>query len=159
MKNKISTILLLIGLIFNFSCTELDLNPLSEGSSVNWYSTESEITMALNDLYRMDFWPNYLIPYGDLDLWSDDEMSRATVTAITGGTLTGQDGTVNSWWTNIYKGIARANTILANLEGNKAQLPQATLDKYAGEARFVRAAHYSKSNFVLGRRDLLHRQP
>jgi hypothetical protein len=85
-----------------------------------------------------------LIPYGDLDYWTDDEMSRATVTAITGGTLNGQDGTVNSWWTNLYKGIARANTILANLELNKAQLPQATLDKYAGEARFVRAAHYSR---------------
>jgi len=98
----------------------------------------------LNDLYRIDFWPNYLIPYGDLDYWTDDEMSRATVTAITGGTLNGQDGTVNNWWTNLYKGIARANTILANLELNKAQLPQATLDKYAGEARFVRAAHYSR---------------
>jgi len=144
MKNKISTILLLTGLISAVSCTDLNLSPLSEGSSENWYSTESEITMALNDLYRIDFWPNYLIPYGDLDYWTDDEMSRATVTAITGGTLNGQDGTVNSWWTNLYKGIARANTILANLELNKAQLPQATLDKYAGEARFVRAAHYSR---------------
>jgi hypothetical protein len=144
MKNKILTILLLTGLISIVSCTDLDLNPLSEGSSANWYSTESEITMALNDLYRIDFWPNYLIPYGDLDYWTDDEMSRATVTAITGGTLNGQDGTVNSWWTNLYKGIARANTILANLEGNKAQLPQATFDKYAGEARFVRAAHYAR---------------
>jgi len=144
MKNKISTILLLTGLISAVSCTDLNLSPLSEGSSENWYSTESEIIMALNDLYRIDFWPNYLIPYGDLDYWTDDEMSRATVTAITGGTLNGQDGTVNNWWTNLYKGIARANTILANLELNKAQLPQATLDKYAGEARFVRAAHYSR---------------
>lgn len=144
MKNRIYKILLITGLISFISCNDLDLNPLSEGSSTSWYSTESEITMALNDLYRLDFWPNYLIPYGDLDLWSDDEMSRATVTAITGGTLTGQDGTVNSWWTNLYKGIGRANTILVNLDANKAQLPQATLDKYAGEARFVRAAHYSR---------------
>ncbi len=144
MKKKILTILLLSGLISANSCTDLNLNPLSEGSSANWYSTENEIVMALNDLYRMDFWPNYLIPYGDLDYWTDDEMSRATVTAITGGTLNGQDGTVNNWWTNLYKGIARANTILANLEQNKAQLPQATLDKYAGEARFVRAAHYAR---------------
>lgn len=144
MKNKILTILLLTGLISAVSCTDLNLNPLSEGSSANWYSTESEITMALNDLYRMDFWPNYMIPYGDLDLWKDDEMSRATTTAITSGTLAGQDGTVNDWWTNMYKGIARANTILANLEKSKGKIPQATLDKYAGEARFVRAAHYAR---------------
>ena len=135
MKNKKFIILLFTAFISAVSCTDLNLNPLSEGSSENWYSTESEITMALNDLYRIDFWPNYLIPYGDLDLWTDDEMSRATTTPITNGTLNGQDGTVNSWWTNIYKGIARTNTILANLEENKAELPQATLDKYAGEAR------------------------
>jgi len=144
MNIKIFSKILIVGTILLASCSDLNLNPLSEGSSENWYSNESEVVMALNDLYRIDFWPNYLIPYGDLDLWTDDEMSRAAVTAITGGTLNGQDGTVNSWWTNTYKCIARANTIILNLESGKAQLSQTLTDKYLAEARFVRAAQYAK---------------
>ena len=34
------------------SCVDLDLNPLSEGSSENWYSSQAEIEMSLNDLYQ-----------------------------------------------------------------------------------------------------------
>ena len=32
------------------ACANLDINPLSEGSSENWYSDETEIQMSLNDL-------------------------------------------------------------------------------------------------------------
>ncbi len=138
MKNKILQLLFLSGFIFFSSCTDLNLNPLSEGSSENWYSNESEVTMALNDLYREVFWPR------DADDWSDDWTQRDQTTAITNGTLNGEDGTINSWWTNTYKCIARANTILINLEKSKDKFPQATIDKFAGEARFVRAAQYAR---------------
>lgn len=138
MKNKISQLLLLSGFIFFSSCTDLNLNPLSEGSSANWYSNESEINMALNDLYRDIFWPR------DADDWSDDWTQRDVTTPITNGTLNGEDGTINTWWTNAYKCIARANTILINLEKSKDKFPQAILDKFAGEARFVRAAQYAR---------------
>lgn len=37
------------------ACADLDLNPLSEGSSENWYHDATEIEMALNDLWRPDF--------------------------------------------------------------------------------------------------------
>ena len=37
------------------SCVDLNLNPLSEGSSENWYSSQAEIEMSLNDFYRTDF--------------------------------------------------------------------------------------------------------
>jgi starch-binding outer membrane protein, SusD/RagB family len=144
MKNKLIQLLFLSVLFFFSACTDMDLNPLSEGSSENWYSKENQIVMSLNDLYRIDFWPNYQIPYQDYDLWSDDVMYRDRTTAFTNGTLNGQDGTVNSWWTNSYKCIARANTILMNLEKGKVQLPQAKIDLYAGEARFVRASQYAK---------------
>lgn len=144
MKNKLLIIVLLSGLISSVSCTDLNLNPLSQGSSANWYSNETEVTMALNDLYRFDFWPDDKVPYNDLELWSDDVMSRALTNPFTNGTLSGQDGNVNTWWTNSYKGIARANTILANLDKSKSNIPQATLDKFAGEARFVRASHYAR---------------
>jgi hypothetical protein len=137
MKNKILQLLFLSGFIFFSSCTELNLSPLSEGSSANWYSNETEITMALNDLYRDVFWPR------DADEWTDDYTRRDMTTPITNATLNGDWGTLNTMWTNSYKCIARANTILLNLEKSKDKLPQAILDKYAADARFVRAAQYA----------------
>jgi hypothetical protein len=137
MKNKIFTILLFAGFVSAVSCTDLNLNPLSEGSSANWYSNESEITMALNDLYREVFWPR------DGDNWTDDYTQRDVTNGFTNGTLNSEDGTINGWWANSYKCIARANTILANLENSAATLPKATIDKFAGEAKFVRAAQYA----------------
>lgn len=138
MKKNLFKILFLVLVASIASCNKLDLNPLSEGSSENWYSTESEITMALNDLYREVFWPR------DADDWTDDWTQRDQTTAITNGTLNGEDGTVNSWWTNTYKCIARANTIIINLEKSKDKLPQTIIDKYAADARFVRASQYAR---------------
>jgi len=138
MKNKILKILFLALVASVVSCNKLDLNPLSEGSSENWYSTESEITMALNDLYREIFWPS------DANDWTDDWTQRDVTTAITSGTLNGEDGTINTWWTNTYKCIARANTILINIEKSKDKFPQATLDKFAADAKFVRASQYAR---------------
>lgn len=137
MKNKILQLLFLSGFIFFSSCTELNLSPLSEGSSANWYSNETEVTMAVNDLYRDIFWPK------DADNWTDDYTNRDLTTPITNATLNGDWQTLNTMWTNAYKCIARANTILLNLEKLKDKLPQATIDKYDAEARFVRASQYA----------------
>jgi starch-binding outer membrane protein, SusD/RagB family len=136
MKYKI--ILLLAGLLTFCACTDLDLNPLSEGSSETWYSNESEINMAVNDLYTKVFWLQ------DDDAWTDDWTYRETLTSITNGTLNSADNTIEAWWKNSYTCIARANTILANLDLNKAGLPQSILNKYVAEARFVRASQYAK---------------
>ena len=137
MKNKLIRLLFISGLIFFSACNDLDLSPLSEGSSENWYSNESEINMAVNDLYRNVFWPI------DNDEWTDDYTRRDLTTPITNGTLNGEWGTVISVWQNAYKAIARANTILANLDRSVGVVPQTTLDKFAAEARFVRASQYA----------------
>lgn len=88
--------LLLTGLSSYFltSCYELDLNPLAQGSSENWYSSETEIEMALKDGYRHEFWPL------DKEEWTDDYVYRETNSSIVNGTLTGQDGSVTDLWSN-----------------------------------------------------------
>ena len=136
MKYKI--IILLACILSLNSCSDLNLNPLSEGSSANWYSNESEIKMAVNDLYRKIFWTL------DDDFWTDDWSYSETLTPITNETINGEWSTLATWWANSYKCIARANTILYNLELNKAGLPQVILDQYIAEARFARAAQYAK---------------
>lgn len=136
MKNHILFILF-CGIVLS-GCFELDLNPLSQGSSGNWYSDEVEIEMALNDGYRYVFWPT------DNEEWADDQTYRETNSVIVNGTLTGQDGNVVNMWENQYKGIARANTILANLEKSKnLGVSQEKIDLYTAEAKFLRATRYA----------------
>lgn len=130
MKNKILLLILLSGFTFIFSCNELNLNPLSQTSSGNWYSNEGEITMSLSDLYGYDYWFYTMI---DGDNWTDDYIQRDMTNAFNNGTLNGEDATINSWWILSYRCIARANTILSNLEKSKGVLAQTIIDKYAGE--------------------------
>lgn len=128
----------LIGSLFlGTACSNLDLNPLSSGSSTSWYSNETEITMALNDCYRETFW------FKDDDFNTDDQIQRALQSEVTGNTMTGQSGTVTSLWLNSYKSISRTNTILASLPRATGIISAAKLDQYAGEARFCRACRYS----------------
>ncbi|KPL11835.1 MAG: starch-binding protein [Bacteroides sp. SM23_62] len=124
------------------ACESLDLNPLSEGSSETWFSTREEIRMALNDLYRQDFWYMNVEDNGQ-GSWTDDWTSRNVVSEITGGTINGEWGVVINRWRNSYKAITRANTILANLDKTVEDIPQVTLDQFAAEARFARAGMYS----------------
>ncbi|MCD8137438.1 MAG: RagB/SusD family nutrient uptake outer membrane protein, partial [Parabacteroides gordonii] len=127
------------------SCTDLDLSPVGQGTNETWYSDEKEITLALNDLYRHDFWFSFN------DQWTDDEIKRDNTNAFIVGTVTGQTGDVTSVWANQYKAIARANTILMNLD----QLPdgiftQEKKDQMRGESLFIRACRYSEMVSLFG---------
>ena len=68
------------------ACADLDLNPLSEGASENWYHDETEIEMSLNDLWRPDF-----VPIDNLD-WDDDLLNRNGSNDNNLGTVTAQWG-------------------------------------------------------------------
>ena len=130
---KIKIILITLGIAVFAACTDLNLNPLSEGSSENWYSNESEVNMALNDLYRLVFWPM------DDDAWTDDWMSRSALTPITSATINGEWSTSGDLRANSYKTIARTNTLLVSLDRAANEIPPEKLDQYAAEAPFVRA--------------------
>lgn len=140
---KFKSIIILSSLLLVLSCTDLDLSPLSEGSSENWYSNETEIEMAVNDLFRNAFWPIYS------DEWTDDYTRRELTTPITNATINGEWGTVSSIWSNSYKAISRANTILMNLDEVEG-IPESVIGKFKGNAHFVRAAQYAKLIFLYG---------
>lgn len=134
-----------IGIITVISaCADLDLNPLSEGSSEAWYSNETEIEMSVNDLFRNVFWPSHD------DEWTDDFTRREALTPITNATINGEWGTVNNIWSNTYKVIARANTILLNLDGVEGTIPETIINRFAGNAHFVRATKYGELVFLYG---------
>lgn len=144
---KYNKLLILLGVSLLASCTDLDMNPLSEGSSGNWYSSEAELEMSVKDLYRNDFWVL------DNDEWTDDYTNRDISTPITAATINGEWGdagakdflNVKNLWTLSYKAIVRSNTILENMERAKqAEIPEKTLNQFAAEAYFNRAAQYAR---------------
>ena len=62
MKRNNIIVYLFSGVTLFSACHDLDLNPLSNGSTENWYSNETEIEMAVNELYSR--WMKKVIPIG-----------------------------------------------------------------------------------------------
>lgn len=120
------------------SCFKLDKNPLSEGSSENWFNTEDEFEASLKNMYQSGMWT------ADSESWTDDFVQRQILSDFANATLNGQTEEVVAYWENKYKGIGRANVVLMNLQhGLDAGIPQKSIDKFAAEAYFFRAAFYS----------------
>lgn len=138
MRHSIYTLLVSGCLAFS-SCIDLNLNPLSQASSENWYSNETEIEMSIKGFYRDEFWPI------DNENKTDDFMNRESLSPIVAGTLNGQDKDVTTLWTNQYKSIARANTILANKDKMLTLgISEERIKQYEAEALFQRASCYAR---------------
>lgn len=121
------------------SCYELDLNPLSQASSENWYSNETEIEMSIKDFYRDAFWPL------DNEDKTDNFIYRETPSEIIKGTFNGQSGDVTTLWANQYKSIARTNTILSNMDkAAEMGISEEKIKRYEAEALFQRASCYAR---------------
>ncbi|MDR2495638.1 MAG: RagB/SusD family nutrient uptake outer membrane protein [Tannerellaceae bacterium] len=133
------------------ACHDMDLNPLAEGSTETWYSTETEIVMSINDLYRDYCWPLTQANGSGADSWSDDWLYRETMNEITAGTITSEWSVANTnFWLNTYKAVTRCNTILANLGRSADKIPAQTITRYEAEVRFIRACQYSRLIFFFG---------
>lgn len=147
---------IIIGLIGGFSflataCHDLDLNPLSYGSTESWYSNETEIKMAVNELYRNDFWAIDEVGDAWTSDWSDDNIYRESLTEFQNATLTGQTSKVTDLWSKQYKVISRANNVILNAERaihNGAS--ESTINILVGEAHFHRASAYAKLSSKFG---------
>lgn len=148
MKKTILSILSV--LILTTGCQKLDLNPLSEGSSENWYKNENEINLALFDLYRDDIWYVEGNRLFNTDRFSDDWNQREYLYDWIAGSITGEWSDSENTWANTYKGIARANTILASLDNAAGVVTEDKLNQFRGEASFFRAAFYSYLIFLYG---------
>lgn len=148
---KLSKYILAAVALIMVGCNDLDRVPLDQGSSENWFSTPTEYEMAVNDLYRNDWWGLAK------EAWTDDYIYRKIAGPdIVDGTLNSETNTSGSvelktFWTNKYKCIVRCNTILASLKHGEASgvLPS-QLESYEAQARFVRACQYGYLVFHFG---------
>lgn len=144
MKKILSITSILMAFTFS-ACVDLNLNPLSEGSSENWYTTKQEIEMSVNDFYRTEFFPI------DDMTWGDDVIQRNSTSGVQNGTMTAEDGMVATRWQNYYKGIARALRLLNNMENARALgVSEADITQYEGEAYFYLGYAYGMLAFHWG---------
>jgi len=153
--SAISSVLLLFS-----GCQNLDLNPLSEGSTGNWFSTEAEFEMALNELYcnytdsntENNYWHWETWRFSNTDRFTDDWSQREYVYDWNNDLWTADFPQVESCWTRKYAGVTRANTILSNIAKARSAggIPDDVLLRYESEASFFRACFYSYLIFLWG---------
>lgn len=124
------------------SCHDLDLNPLSSGSTENWYSTTTEIQMAVNKMYNSTYWR----PEGDNQTdWSDDAVYRESLTEFENATINSENWIVGLYWRTGFQMVSYANSVI-----NKYQRAldkganQAEVMSYVGEAKFFRGVAYGR---------------
>ncbi len=151
MIKSIFKLIIPLSVIFS-GCQDLDLNPLTEGSSENWFSNEGEFQMAVNELYRETYWYWEATRFGNTDRFSDDYNQRDYLYDWLQGNFTSETGQVESCWRSNYAGITRANTILENVQRARADgsIAEESLLRYEGEAAFFRACFYSYLVFLWG---------
>ncbi|MEC4115235.1 RagB/SusD family nutrient uptake outer membrane protein [Myroides pelagicus] len=144
MKN----IYLLLLLLSISSCAELDLNPLANASTENWYSSKKEYEISLADFYREYLWE--LDINWTLERMSDNWSQRQVVNSYASAGINSEWGVSSDFWRSTYKGISRANTIIKNLKENKANLTSQELVQFEAEARAFRAIFYGRLIFYYG---------
>ncbi len=140
-------ILMWICAILLGSCNNLDLFPLSEGSDSNWFSDETELEMAVVNVYHQAFWNGY----APVNFYfnTDDYDRRVEPSDLLNGTVTGRSSIITKAWDYCYKCISRANFVLANYERVQG-VPKVKMDMYAANAKFARATQYAKLIFHWG---------
>ncbi|TGV01811.1 RagB/SusD family nutrient uptake outer membrane protein [Flavivirga rizhaonensis] len=144
MKN-IKFYIMSLGLFLALSCDDnLDLAPLSQLSSSNFYQTEADFEQAIIGVYsglRNEF--NNIYVFGDI-------RSDNTVPVISGSVTTLQDfdnftidpsnSIISSQWRNAYINLSRANIILDKIDG--VDIDESVKNRIKGEALFARGVVY-----------------
>lgn len=133
--------------ISNYSCKKLDLNPLSSPGSESFYSNQNELELAVNDLYRLDFWAAVKESTGIFEeFYSDNCFYRGGSggNPVIGGSLAAADANVRAYYLNSYKAIARVNSFLENKDRATANTPANVITRLEAEMRLIRAYQYAK---------------
>jgi len=135
MKFRLLYIIFFIATVFT-ACKKLDRFPLDKPSTETFYSNKTELDLAVSALYNSALYPQ------DDEAWGDNYWQRTgNGNDIIHGTTTIQSGTFSNTWLTCYKGIARANGILDNI--NKAKdVTEDYRKQLEAQARFARAYEY-----------------
>ncbi|MFD2570465.1 RagB/SusD family nutrient uptake outer membrane protein [Spirosoma soli] len=152
MKTSLFSIVLMGCWLCSCSDISLDQVPQTERSEANFYKTASDFNNAVIGVYGT-FKNTGIIGQGSGPYLYMTELSTDNTETgqARGGTATElyyfedynfslSSSTISTAWTGHYVGIARTNSILDRLPA--ANIPQASKDRFEGEAKFMRAWFY-----------------
>ena len=153
MKKYIIRITTLFVALIALSCSDdfLDLKPLDEANFGNSFQSPQDVNLAVMGVYDILQKNGYPKDMAILsELITDNGTIQPARFAVAGAhdereaelfQLTNENSNVNSRWNNLYKGIARANLVLSQIQ----TIPFADenlKNQYVGEAKFLRALFY-----------------
>jgi starch-binding outer membrane protein, SusD/RagB family len=149
MKTKRLIILLSLFLLISNSCQDdfLERYPKDGPSDVTFLRTEAELDMALAGVYNQ-LWFHGLAATGQfefvLDFCTDIGFDRNLdmFQLAAGGNLTATHPQLSIIWNHFYRGIARANFVLDNID-RVQNVSQGKLEHVIGQVKFMRAYWYS----------------
>lgn len=149
-KNILS--LTLAASVLATACVSMDMTPKSQGNSESWYTTETELNMAVNEFYILGYWQEPLLAS---EQWTDNftyrNTNRGEGGSVLDGTLTGQTWYCYNLWQQSYKLITRANSLLENIHrAEEAGVSAKVIEQCKAEACFARACKYMDLLFFYG---------
>ncbi|QGY42424.1 RagB/SusD family nutrient uptake outer membrane protein [Maribellus comscasis] len=147
MKSKIKYSIIFILLTFLFvSCEDyLEKYPLNNPSDATFLSNQTELEMAVTGCYNAMWTSVQGMPFHLVfDQISDIGWDRngSALQAIGRGSADSRNSDIVSLWTNLYKGIAKCNYVLANMERGVDNIPTDVYAQSKAEVRFLRAFYY-----------------
>jgi hypothetical protein len=131
-----------------FSCEDyLEKFPLDKPSDATFYSTESELTTAVNGIYNTSFYfkkadspVNIIIDCASDISWDRDQGSELQL--LGEGLHVPTHSFYYDLWFNGYSVISQCNMLLNNMHKAQKLTPASLFERIEGEARFFRAYHY-----------------
>lgn len=147
MKTHYKFFILLLTILSFTGCDKqiLDLESLTEPVDATFFSNEKELELALtgtyNSLIRMNYGVAYQLAIDNGG--SDIGISRGCeFDELGAGTHSAQSGTYSSLYSFYYRGIARANNLIQNMERSKDVVSEERFNQIKAQALVLRAYFY-----------------
>lgn len=141
------TMITLAGVIMSVSCSHLDLDPISQETTENAYTSGPQIESALIGVYKAFHSSSYYawdhVVFSDIR--SDNFYAggdNPEVFMVDEFTVSSTHSKVYDAWQSFYNAISRANLVLEKTPLIKEQLTEERRMQIMGEAYFLRAYHY-----------------
>lgn len=144
MKRYISLIFCIATFVAAASCSFLDTEPKDFVTPINSYSTESEMTMALNGIYatlaEAALYGNNMLGRMGLSADIGYESYSSDYGSVGDYDVSPSDSKILAYWRELYKGINRANMFIKNID--KPKMDSKLRNSYLGQALFLRGYYY-----------------
>lgn len=145
MKHFHYYLILMLAIISMGSCKKfLEADPTDFLSPSTYYNSEAQLKLSLNGVYdqlgSIGLYGNR-IPYMSGFEADEGYYTRNTPTGIYAYMFTAGHPEILRFWADAYKGVHRANVLLANIDNNQG-INQVSRDQIRGEALFLRGYYY-----------------